>query len=145
LKRLIELRKLGNNEFLAIITATTDLIKQAKQMSLENMGSIIWLCAVTTRKTNSEVLKIVREKLVRADLIEFVKNFATKVNGDSKHTSFDIFFDFYEFLRTLESVLEKSDIKPIFNGDENPFKGNFYEIIFQYIDTMELKNNIKNL
>ena len=78
------------------------------------------LCSVTTNNTNDEVLKIVREKIVRSKLKEFVVMFLKNVEKNLKRQELMIFYDFYHFIRMLESVLDKGDLKPIFERD-GPF------------------------
>ena len=119
--RLMELKLLSNSDYLSIITTSTDLISQTRSMPLNLMGSVMKLCSFTTNKTNDEVLKIVREKLVRSELKQFVTAFVADVEKDADRADFTIFYDFYHFIRMLESVLDKTDLKPIFTPTDAPF------------------------
>ena len=114
-----------NSEFLNIITTTSDLMNVTRVFPLALSGCIMRLCTTTTNKTTTEMLKIVREKLVRSQLKRFVFSFVQSLNAEKGECPTKIFVEFYHFLRMLESVLDKSDLRPIFADDDAPFKSTF--------------------
>ena len=97
------------------------------------------LCSRTTAKANQEVLKMVSEKLGRNQLKSFIKSFIShfdnrKKMNDLKGQLVSYINTFADFIRMLETVLEKSDLKPVFGAPDAPFRGQF---IF------EIKNRCK--
>ena len=114
-----------NSEFLNIITTTSDLMNLTRIFPLSVSGAIMRLCTTTTNKTTTEMLKIVREKLVRSQLKRFVFSFVQTLNSEKSGCPTKIFVEFYHFLRMLESILDKSDLRPIFADDDAPFKSMF--------------------
>ena len=127
---------LGNTEHLNIIATGTDLINSANQsitfaIPLATMSAIMRLCSRTTAKANQEVLKMVSEKLGRNQLKSFIKSFIShfdnrKKMNDLKGQLVSYINTFADFIRMLETVLEKSDLKPVFGAPDAPFRGQFF-------------------
>ena len=85
------------------------------------------------RSSTSDETKIIREKLIRINLLEYFPKLISKLSETKKFGS-AIFNEIYQFLRVLESTLEPDDLNKIFLDQKEKTLDNLCEEIEKYLE-----------
>ena len=87
------------------------------------MSCLMELIILAGRRGNLEVKKLLREKVQRSQLKQFLSSYFGHIARVGKQVLDADIFILYNFIRMIVSSLEKTDLTPIFQGPDSPFKG----------------------
>jgi len=102
-------------------------------MSMGMMSCLMELIILAGRRGNLEVKKLLREKIQRFQLKQFLSSYFGHIARVEKEVLKSDIFILYNFIRMIVSSLEKTDLTPIFQGPDSPFKGNSCHRSFLFI------------